>query len=132
MGALEKAVKSRRPLVATVIKSKMVLTAEASGDMGGDMSLSNWRRGRPVTVRIRDKFTGEQEVTITPSPIGPMKVITHGRKAGVSARRRSSGRRYGASAGKGTWDRGRNRVYTTVPKTFRTEQMREVAKAFKS
>ena len=131
MVSLEKAVTGRGPLIGVAKTTKRTMEFEARKDMGGDMALSNWRRGRPVRVRIRDDFTGPQEMRITPRPIGPMQVITHGRKAGVSTRRRSRGRPISSSRGKGTWTRGRSRVQRDAPKVFRREQMKSVVAAFR-
>lgn len=135
MTRLEKAVTSRSPLFKTINASKKMLEAEGRKDMGSDLALSNWRRGRPVRVRIRDNWVdragvNEQASMITPRPIGPMVVMTHGRKPGVSNRRKSRGRRYPGSRGKGTWTRGRDRVYREAPRIFKQHQVRDVVSAF--
>jgi len=133
--AMSKAVVDNGPLIGLARQSKRILESEASKDMGGDMALSNWRRGKPVQVRIRDDITvrgAVSELKITPRPIGPMQVITHGRKAGVSNRRKSKGRGYGSSAGKGTWTRGKDRVTREGTRTLRREKVKSVAKAFRS
>lgn len=136
MLATERAVKSKTPLYKTIQASKTILESEARKDMGGNLSLSNWRRGKPVNVRIRDDWKnvgGDAELAsmITPRPIGPMVVMTHGRNAGVSNRRKSRGRPYPGSRGKGTWTRGRTKVYQQVPTIFRREQIKLVANAFR-
>jgi hypothetical protein len=137
MRAMEKAVTGRGPLIGLARRSKTILEAEARRDMGGDTGLSNWRRGKPVQVRMRDNIItsagdAEQTLKITPRPIGPMSVITYGRKAGVSSRRKTKGRRYGSSRGKGTWVRGRDRVYAEARRNLRREKVQSVTRAFKS
>jgi hypothetical protein len=137
MLAMEKAATSRGPLIGLAKRSKAILEVEARKDMGGDTALSNWRRSKPVQVRIRDDITSErgdvvQKLRITPRPIGPMAVITHGRKAGVSSRRKSRGRRYGSTRGKGTWVRGRTRVEREGTRIMRQEKAKSVVSAFRS
>lgn len=142
MEATVKAVTGRGPLIGVIKHSKSLLESELAKDMGRDLALSNWRRGRPVRVRVRDDFVraggalvGGSDVVavkITPRPIGPAAVITHGRAAGVSTRRKSRGRRYPASRGKGSWTRGRTRVYSDAPRRFTTEKRKAVVEAFKA
>jgi hypothetical protein len=137
MVAMEKAATGRGPLIGLAKRSKAILEAEARKDMGSDLALSNWRRGKPVRVRVRDDFISErgdvvQSLKFTPRPLGPMQVITKGRKAGVSTRRKSRGRRYGSSRGKGTWDRGRDRVFREGSRNLRREKRADVIRAFKS
>lgn len=126
MVALERSVTGKGPMISTVRKSKRTLEAKSRPDMGGDLALSNWRRSRPVRVRIRDSIGRDSTAKITPLPIGPMKVITVGRKAGVSR-----GRRYSSSRGKGTWFRARDAASSDASKVFRREQIKDIAKAFK-
>jgi hypothetical protein len=133
--AMAKAVSDEGPLIALAKSSKSILESEARSDMGGDMALSNWRRGKPVQVRIRDDIKQRGHVgylKIAPRPIGPMQVITHGRKAGVSNRRKSRGRGYGPSAGKGTWTRGKAQVTRDGTRIIRQEGIKSVVKAFRS
>lgn len=137
MQAMEKAVTSRGPLIGLAKRSKVILEAEARRDMGGDTALSNWRRSKPVRVRMRDDITTEQGDAVQrlwfyPRPGGPMRVISDGRKAGVSTRRKSRGRRYGSSRGKGTWERGRSRVFREGPRLLRKEKKSSVVRAFRS
>jgi hypothetical protein len=136
MVAMEKAATGRGPLIGLAKRSKAILEAEARKDMGGDTALSNWRRGKPVRVRVRDDFVSQsgdtvQVLKMTPRPLGPMQVITHGRKAGVSTRRKSRGRRFGSSRGKGTWVRGRDRVFREGTKKLRREKASSVIQAFR-
>jgi hypothetical protein len=137
MQAMEKAATSRGPLIGLAKRSKVILEAEARKDMGADIALSNWRRSKPVRVRMRDDITSEQGDAVQrlwfyPRPAGPMRVISDGRKAGVSSRRKSRGRRYGSSPGKGTWDRGRARVFREGPRLLRKEKTTSITRAFRS
>jgi hypothetical protein len=133
--AMVKAVTDQGPLIGLAKRSKETLASEARRDMGGDMGLSNWRPGKPIQVKIRDDIKELGHVShlkITPRPFGPMAVITHGRKGGVSSRRKSRGRSYGSSAGKGTWTRGKQRVTRDGTRILRQESTKSVVRAFRS
>jgi hypothetical protein len=136
MQAMEKAATSRGPLIGLAKRSKAILEAEARKDMGGDTALSNWRRKKPVQVRMRDDILSErgdivQTLRLYPRPAGPMRVITDGRRAG---RKRKRGRNYvwRATQGKKTWRRGTTRVEREGTKNLRREKAKSVVAAFKS
>ena len=88
----------------------------------GDMSFSNWRRGRPIPIVTSARLKGRRLVAIAPAPRarGPMRVLTDGRQARdaqskVSFRTLKSGvikvrhgktlRKVGAAGGHGTWEK---------------------------
>jgi hypothetical protein len=131
MQALEKSVTGKGPMIGVAKWSKQILESEARKDMGADMALSNWRRSKPVKVRVRDDFISPQELKITPRPVGPMQVITHGRSAGVSNRRKTKGRPISSSRGKGTWTRGRVRVERDAPRQLSREYIKSAVAAFR-
>lgn len=88
----------------------------------GDQSMSGWRRGRPIEIDGRYDVRGDVLV-ITPErkAIGPMSVLSFGRKGYAAGDSRASGtytskrtgerktktrkvsRSLGATRGKGTW-----------------------------
>lgn len=105
--------------------------AEAVRGDFGDLSMSNWRRGRPIEMQAR--FTvSASEVTVEPAgrARGPVTVAERGRRAGVSNRRASRGRRYGASAGKGTWTDAEKLMVDRTPKRAHDELVKSLRKLF--
>jgi hypothetical protein len=87
------------------------------GDIG-DESLSNWRPGRPISMRTRFVVKGGTiELTPQGRAIGPWTVLHRGRRAGISRR----GRRYGGSSGRGTWSDVERLVAQRTPKRVADE-----------
>ena len=84
------------------------------GDLG-DLSMSGWRRGKPIEVTGRYDRLSDHEVAMSPGKRarGPMRVLQQGRNPGLSAAapriskktgRELKRRRWnGTTAGKGTW-----------------------------
>jgi hypothetical protein len=86
------------------METKKDVDAAVKGDLG-DLSMSNWRRGRPIQINGRFDVEGDSLV-ISPAKraSGPMRVLEDGRRAGTArARRGRPGRRVSSSRGKSTW-----------------------------
>ena len=79
----------------------------------GDVSMSNWRRAKPISIGARFDLSGTS-VMITPDrrSRGPWKVLESGRRAGTSRR----GRRYSSSSGKGTWSDAERLIEVEAPR----------------
>lgn len=104
-----------RALRQVGMKGKTIATDEVRSALG-DTSMSNWRRGRPIQITSRFDVKGPTSVEIAPNrrAAGPMRVLTDGRRAGVSRK----GRRYGATRGRGTWDRAEQKMQDDLPKVM--------------
>ena len=111
---IAKELTDERLLNAVGMEGKRIGADEIRADAGGDTSMSNWRRGRPINLAPRFDLKGTDAVEIAPRPRarGPVRVLTSGRRAGVSRR----GRPVSASTGKGTWDRAGVEMQTELPK----------------
>lgn len=88
------------------------------GDLG-DLSMSHWRRGRPIQITARYDVVSDHEIEVSPAPRarGPWRVLEDGRRGGAATdlvlvgrarrdgtrRARSRGRNSGSTAGKQTW-----------------------------
>jgi hypothetical protein len=120
MGRLgdEFAGRALRAIAEDVGKASKVDVADAvRGDLG-DLSMSNWRRSRPIQITGRYDLEGEGQVAIMPArrALGPMRVLEEGRKAGMSkARRRRRSRPVSSSPGKGTWSDALSIMQREVP-----------------
>lgn len=105
----------------------------ARGDIG-DLSMSNWRRGRPIQITARYELVGDSGLEVLPAKraAGPVRVLESGRKAGQSrARRGRSSRRVSATAGKGTWTAATERVERLSPARIKPELTKAIARQFK-
>ena len=110
------------PAKALLMKIGMAAKGDAAEALRadiGDMSMSNWRRGKPFDLAARFDILSDSEVEVLPArkAAGPWRVLEEGRKPGgaydlvqVGRRRKdgtrrgkSRGRNQGATAGKGTW-----------------------------
>ena len=88
------------------MEGKKIATAALRADVGGDTSLSNWRRGKPSNLTPRFDVTSDSAVEITPPKRGrgPWRVLEEGRNAGMSrGTKKRAPRRVSASRAKGTW-----------------------------
>jgi hypothetical protein len=86
------------------METKKDVDAAVKGDLG-DLSMSNWRRGKPIQVTGRFDIDGDSLV-ISPAARsrGPMRVLEDGRRAGTArGTRRRRSRPVSATAGKSTW-----------------------------
>lgn len=113
---------------AVGVKGKQIGNQAIQAAAGGDLSLSNWRRGRPVNLGVRFDTVSAQTLEIGPRPRGrgPVRVLTEGRKAGVSKR----GRPVSASRGKGTWDRASAEMERELPDVARKHTSKVLRKHF--
>jgi hypothetical protein len=108
------------------------VVAAARSDLG-DLSMSGWRRTRPIQVVARYDLVGTSGVEFTPakSARGPMTVLERGRKAGTSRSRRGRpGRRYGASPGKGTWSDAERLIESRTPARVAPEVTKAIRRQF--
>lgn len=110
------------------MEGKKIGNAAISADAGGNLALTNWRRGKPVNLGVRFDNLSEATLQIAPSPRGrgPVRVLTDGRKAGRSRR----GRPVSASRGKGTWDKASAQMEQELPKVARTHTTKVLRKHF--
>lgn len=105
--------------------------AEAvTGDIG-DLSMSNWWRGRPIQIAARYDVVSDHEIEVAPTPRsrGPWRVLEEGRRGGSATdlvlvgrvrksgtrRARSRGRNQGATAGKNTWSDAERLIEERTP-----------------
>lgn len=94
------------------------LAAEAlKGDIG-DMSMSNWRRGKPINLAVRYDVKADTAVEIGPNKraAGPWRVLEEGRKSGTSkGSRKRAPRPVSSSRGKSTWSDATERMEKELP-----------------
>lgn len=97
--------------------------AEAVQAELGDMSMSHWRRGRPINLVAGFTFPSSYQVEIRPSPRarGPFRVLEEGRRSGGAydlvqvGRVRTKGKNAGTRRAK---SRGRNQGGTGAKETW--------------
>lgn len=108
----------RRALTKVGMEGKSLTSAAVQGDLG-DLSMSNWRRGRPIQIGVRFNVLSDSAVEFTPTPrsSGPMRVLEQGRQAGASKGRKRKGR-VGATAGRGTWTDATKKMEQELPKVI--------------
>lgn len=125
---LEKELSDDSLMKAVGVKGKQIGNQAIQSAAGGDLALSNWRRGRPVNIGVRFDNVNPQTLEIGPRPRGrgPVRVLTDGRKAGVSKR----GRPVSASRGKGTWDRASAEMERELPDVARKHTSKVLRKNF--
>lgn len=111
---LEKELSDESLMKSVGVKGKQIGNRNIQADAGGDLGLSNWRRGRPINMGVRFDTVSAQTLEIGPRPRarGAVRVLSEGRKAGVSRR----GRPVSASRGKGTWDRASAEMERELPR----------------
>lgn len=124
---LEKDLTDKALLQAVGLEGKRLGSAAVQRDIG-DLSLSNWRRNRPINLASRFDVRGDSGVEIGPNKRGrgPVRVLTDGRKAGTSRK----GRPVSASTGKGTWDRARGDMEQALPKVAQRHTVQVLRKHF--
>lgn len=119
--------------------------AEAvSGDLG-DLSMSNWRRGRPIPIQARYEVRSDHEVELMPTPRsrGPWRVLEDGRQAvaaggqvEVGRRRKDGTRRTKRSRGQGstrakqTWSDAMALMDRRTPDRIDAEVKRAIRRRF--
>lgn len=113
-------------------KGKTIANEAVRSDLG-DMSMSNWRRGRPIQISTRYDLVGDHSVEFKPNgrAAGPMRVLQDGRRAGVSrGTRRRSPRPVSASSGKGTWSDATQQMEKELPAVVHDEVVKVLGKMF--
>lgn len=127
LGKLKRDMTDETLLKAVGMEGKRLGSAAVQRDIG-DLSMSNWRRGRPVNLASRFDIKGDSAVEIGPNKRGrgPVRVLTDGRKAGTSRK----GRPVSASRGRGTWDRARDDMERELPKVARQNTVKVLRKHF--
>ncbi len=107
---------TRRLLTQVGMEGKSITGAAVRGDIG-DLSMSNWRRGRPVPIGVRFNLLSGSAVELTPNPraSGPMRVLERGRRGGMSKGKRRKGR-VGATSGRGTWTEATRKMEQEFPR----------------
>jgi hypothetical protein len=107
---------TRKLLTAVGVEGKSVGKSAVQADIG-DLSMSNWRRGRPIQIGLRFDVVSGSAVEIKPNPraSGPMRVLEQGRRAGMSNGRKRKGR-VGATAARRTWTDATKRMEKELPK----------------
>ena len=110
------------------MKGKQIGNQAIQSDAGGDLGLSNWRRGRPINMGVRFDNVNPSTLEIGPRPRGrgPVRVLNEGRKPGVSRR----GRPVSASRGKGTWDRASAEMDRELPRVAEKHTSKVLRKHF--
>lgn len=98
------------------MEGKAVAADAVKADIG-DLSMSNWRRNKPIQITSRFNLTSDSSVEILPAPraSGPMRVLESGRSAGMSKGKKRKGR-VGATAGRGTWSDATKKMETELPR----------------
>lgn len=106
----------RKALTRVGMEGKGITNRAVQADLG-DMSMSNWRRGRPIQIASRFDMRSASAVEIRPNPraAGPMRVLQDGRRAGPSKGRKRGGQ-VGATRGRGTWTDATDRMEKELPK----------------
>jgi hypothetical protein len=121
---------TRKLLNQVGMEGKTIGRGAVTGDLG-DMSMSNWRRGRPIQIALRFNLLSDAEVEILPAPraSGPMRVLEDGRRGGMSKGRKRKGR-VGSTAGRGTWTTATNRMADDLPKVVHRHTTATLRKLF--
>jgi hypothetical protein len=140
MLACTKAVASNADMRATLVKvgveGRKIIEKEVRKDFGADLAMSNWRRRKPVKLRVGFEVPKDSLLEFNPKPAGIWQVAEQGRRSGSRPprRRRGSGRRgpssWGPSKGKRTWSRSQRELVAKTPETFRRIQRKRVVDAF--
>jgi hypothetical protein len=73
----------KQRLQRVAVQTKKDVDEAVRGDLG-DLSMSGWRRGRPIEVRGRFEVVSDHEFEVKPAKraTGPMRVLEEGRNAG--------------------------------------------------
>jgi hypothetical protein len=115
----------------------------------GDMSMSNWQRGKPFDITSRYDLQGDSAVEISPArrAKGPMRVLESGRQSYAAGDKRSRGmgkvrkdgtrreklstvkRNVAATKGMSTWSDATQKMETELPKVVH-EAVQDVLRKF--
>ena len=125
----------RATLVKVGVEGRKIVEKEVRKDFGGDLAMSNWRRRKPVKLRVGFEVPKDSLLEFNPKPTGLWQVAEQGRRSGARPpRRRRSARRgpssWGPSKGKQTWTRSQRELVAKTPETFRRIQRKRVVDAF--
>ena len=125
---IEKELSDESLMRAVGMKGKQIGNSAIQSAAGGDLALSNWRRGRPLNLAVRFDNVNPSTLEIGPRPRarGPVRVLTDGRKAGTSRR----GRPVSSSRGKGTWDKASAEMDRELPDVARKHTSKVLRKHF--
>ena len=125
---IEKELSDESLMRAVGVKGKQIGNQAIQSAAGGDLGLSNWRRGRPINLGVRFDNVNPSTLEIGPRPRGrgPVRVLNEGRKPGVSRR----GRPVSASRGKGTWDRASAEMDRELPRVAEKHTSKVLRKHF--
>jgi hypothetical protein len=111
---------TRKMLNAVGMEGKTIGRNSVTGDIG-DLSMSNWRRGRPIQIGLRFDLRSKAS--------GPLRVLEQGRSAGMSKGRKRKGR-VGSTAGRGTWTAATDRMAKDLPKVVHEHTRTQLRKLF--
>ena len=110
-------------------KGKGLADKAVAADIG-DMSMSGWRRSKPIEIKSRYDMLGESGLMIRParSAVGPMRVLESGRNSAAGPRMtgprllksgkasKAKQKRYnGRTDGKGTWSDAEDAMNKELP-----------------
>lgn len=135
----------RKVLTRLGVEAKKDVAEAIKSDLG-DLSMSNWRRGRPINITSRFDIKSDDTLEVTPSPRarGPMRVLEEGRRGGsasdlVQGRRtksgnrrrgRARGRNQGATAAKNTWSDAERLIADRTPQRVDQAHQQALRAAF--
>ena len=125
---IEKELSDESLMRAVGLKGKQIGNSAIQSGAGGDLALSNWRRGRPINLGVRFDNVNPSTLEIAPRPRarGAVKVLNEGRKAGTSRR----GRPVSASRGKGSWTKASTEMERELPDVARKHTSKVLRKHF--
>jgi hypothetical protein len=125
---IEKELSDESLMRAVGMKGKQIGNSAIQSGAGGDLGLSNWRRGKPVNLGVRFDNVNPSTLEIGPRPRarGAVKVLNEGRKAGTSRK----GRPVSASRGKGSWDRASTEMERELPDVAKRHTSKVLRKHF--
>lgn len=138
---------ARRRLAAVGQASKPDIVEAVRGDLG-DLSMSGWRRQKPIEITGRYEVTGDGTMEMAPAKRarGPMRVLESGRQASsvgerrqsgsykskrtgaVTARYRTTKRNTGATQGKGTWTDATNLLERRMPARWERAWVKDIGR----
>jgi hypothetical protein len=125
---IEKELSDESLMRAVGMKGKQIGNSAIQSGAGGDLGLSNWRRGKPVNLGVRFDNVNPSTLEIGPRPRarGAVKVLNEGRKAGTSRK----GRPVSASRGKGSWDKASTEMERELPDVARKHTQKVLRRHF--
>ena len=133
---------TRETMKRVGIEGKKIVRRQLVKDVGADEAMSNWRRSKPVPLRVWFEQPSDNMIVLEPSRYGRgrgiWRTLEDGRRAGTRGRyRRRATRsrqrpiRWGASRGKQTWSRSMAEFESKGSDLYRRVQRDKVVDAFK-